>query len=702
MTDMKNIDQELVQELKKVFPDESTEEITFFGQTIEFLNVLDPNAEEFTFQTFDDTSGKCKRLAKTLHGTLAQHISELWQLNKEGAGIFVNVNETNLNGRCKKDIRSVRALFTDHDVYEKETLARLQELRYPPSIITESSDGKFHAYWLVTNCSLNDFSQYQSIMAEALDSDKSVKDISRVMRLPGFLHNKKQPQKVHLRFSDKSRMYEASVLCKEFSQMISNDKNHGTNPLIDNKLSPISSKYALAAINNAICRIHTATEGDRNNTLNRETYGLAQLVASGEISSNDGNNLPPALEHAALSIGLDSNEIQATINSAWKSGLCDPKVPETILSKQAINDDDFKPALRSVDISGFMTSEREGVQFAIQQILPRRHVTLFSGNGGVGKSSIGLTMAAHVACGAPFYNLPSNSGNALFISLEDEGDICVERLKNIVKAYELDIVNIEKNLTIIDGTGSRSVLLEEQSKYGDGPKFTTTFDELRSKCLEIQPSLVVIDNCSNGFGANENIRKDVVCFITGLAELAKKYNTAVLILAHVDKGAVKQGGAGNNYSGSTAWNNSVRSRLALVKDGENNNIKLLHEKANYSSLINDRIFEFGGHGIPVPRRKMSELEILKYTTEARNVILEAVEQANKRGINIGSSTRPGNGSAMHCLQEIKVFSEYFGNTKKEKYRARSTIINLIDSGELILDEYRNSASKLKKRLKVRK
>lgn len=79
-----------------------------------FLAALDPAGARFTFQTFDD---RCKNptLARILHGTLAQHWNTLAQLNAQGAGVYVTVNETNLRGRKASDIVRVRCLFLDLD-----------------------------------------------------------------------------------------------------------------------------------------------------------------------------------------------------------------------------------------------------------------------------------------------------------------------------------------------------------------------------------------------------------------------------------------------------------------------------------------------------------------------------------------------------------------------------------------------------------
>src|SRR5262245_50661039 len=85
-----------------------------------YLARLDPNAERFTFQTFDDNPDRkskalCKALVKILHGTLEECWPELVRLNNLGAGIFITVNATDFRGRATHNIVKVRALFADAD-----------------------------------------------------------------------------------------------------------------------------------------------------------------------------------------------------------------------------------------------------------------------------------------------------------------------------------------------------------------------------------------------------------------------------------------------------------------------------------------------------------------------------------------------------------------------------------------------------------
>ena len=151
-----------------------------------FLNTLEPQGK-FTFQTFDDNQSRAsKSLVSMLHGTLNSHAKTLTNLNQKGAGIFVTVNQTNLNGRKANDIEKIRAVFLDLD---GSPLKPVLDHHLEPHIIVESSPSRWHAYWL---CDLprEKFSAVQLGLAYRFNGDTTVHDLPRVMRLPGFYHLK--------------------------------------------------------------------------------------------------------------------------------------------------------------------------------------------------------------------------------------------------------------------------------------------------------------------------------------------------------------------------------------------------------------------------------------------------------------------------------------------------------------------------------
>ncbi len=159
------------------------------AQARAFLEALDVRAESWTFQTFGDAA-KDKRLTRMLHGSLDTHGATLAQLNDCGAGVFVTVNQTDLAGRKKANIKRVRALFVDLDGAPIEPV---QSAPTPPHIVVESSPGRYHAYWRVSDCALDACEPALKEIIGRFSGDPACSDRSRVLRLPGFLHQKHEP-----------------------------------------------------------------------------------------------------------------------------------------------------------------------------------------------------------------------------------------------------------------------------------------------------------------------------------------------------------------------------------------------------------------------------------------------------------------------------------------------------------------------------
>lgn len=170
-----------------------------FDQAEQFLECLAPDGN-LTFQTFSDRpkgsagigpSGvRSKNLNRILQGSFAQHAPVLAQINAQGAGVFVMVNEGDQKGRKKENVIRARALFVDLD---GSPLAPVVHAAVKPHLVVESSPGRYHAYWLVKDCALDQFPQLQAALAEKFGGDPTVKDLPRVMRLPGFFHQKGEP-----------------------------------------------------------------------------------------------------------------------------------------------------------------------------------------------------------------------------------------------------------------------------------------------------------------------------------------------------------------------------------------------------------------------------------------------------------------------------------------------------------------------------
>jgi hypothetical protein len=143
-----------------------------------------------TLQTFDDRKPARPGLARVLQGRPEVHATTLAALNAKGAGVYFMVAAGDGKGRRAANVTKVRALFVDLDGSPLEPVLNGPLL---PHATVESSPGRFHAYWLVEGVQLAEFTDLQTAIAQKFDGDPTVKDLPRVMRLPGYLHNKAEP-----------------------------------------------------------------------------------------------------------------------------------------------------------------------------------------------------------------------------------------------------------------------------------------------------------------------------------------------------------------------------------------------------------------------------------------------------------------------------------------------------------------------------
>ncbi|EFI34083.1 Bifunctional DNA primase/polymerase [Desulfonatronospira thiodismutans ASO3-1] len=80
--------------------------------------------------------------------------------------------------------------------------------------------------------------------------------------------------------------------------------------------------YGRAALEREVERVSTASEGTRNDTLNKAAFALGQLVAGNGLSEND---VLTALSNAALENGLEHREVEKTIQSGIEAGKQNPR-----------------------------------------------------------------------------------------------------------------------------------------------------------------------------------------------------------------------------------------------------------------------------------------------------------------------------------------------------------------------------------------
>lgn len=91
-------------------------------------------------------------------------------------------------------------------------------------------------------------------------------------------------------------------------------------------LAPTGDGYAMAALKDAVNKISGADEGERNDTINRQAFGIAGLVAGGGLGESEAH---AALVAAVECSSLPPAEAMRAFGSGWAAGLAKPRtIPE--------------------------------------------------------------------------------------------------------------------------------------------------------------------------------------------------------------------------------------------------------------------------------------------------------------------------------------------------------------------------------------
>ena len=267
-----------------------------------------------------------------------------------------------------------------------------------------------------------------------------------------------------------------------------------------------------------------------------------------------------------------------------------------------------QPKPEITDWGGILDINRE---WLIPSWLPANTVTMFTGEGGAGKSWLTLQAVCQIACGFkdayldPSYEAPADYDDSvepkhvIFATYEDEPAEIKRRLQALasgMKWIEKSMATIKKHLHIVDMRGIGSVWGPGIGKHiqntGD---LLAAGEDLREICLEKDARLLVTDPLSGAFGGNENDRTAVYDFVSSFRGWGDTAKCAMLVIGHLPKSAE---GKAAGFSGSTAWEASARSMWMLSKKsftegkGKEQETKhywaLEHTKSNYAQLQPER------------------------------------------------------------------------------------------------------------------
>ena len=418
-------------------------------------------------------------------------------------------------------------------------------------------------------------------------------------------------------------------------------------------LAPPSPAYGEATLRGEIERLKAAPQGTRNAALNIAALKLGQLVPDGHLSES---LIIERLTEAAAGIGLDAVETGATIKSGMSKGMTEPRGPGgDALARLGAGPSAYIPAgMTPLPASGptIIQSEpkRESQfysaaslygkavparQWLVDGLVPQKTVTLFSGDGGTGKSLLALQLAVAVSTERAWIGNPVSKGRVIYISAEDDDDELHRRVDDILRAEGCSYSALA-GLTLRSLAGEDALLAVDSQL---ALMKTALFEELDARAAEDTPALIVIDTLADVYPANESDRAKVRQFVGILRGLALKRKCAVMLLAHPSLTGLN---SGTGTSGSTAWNNSVRSRLYLSRISDNGyeadpDARVLTTmKANYGRIGGEINVRWQA-GVFVAQAWPTGFEALAVGAKCERVFLQLLDQHIETGVRVSQS-----------------------------------------------------------------
>jgi len=393
------------------------------AQAARFLAALAPGTDQFTFQTFDDDPDrKDRNLVRVIHGSLGECAAKLKALNLRGAGVFVTVNETNLKGRKAENITKVRALFKDQD----------KEATFPssptPHIVVESSPNRQHDYWLVDGVKLEEFTKLQKKVIARYGSDPAVHDLPRVMRLPGFLHQKYEPFLTRIVAINNQPLFKVDDFNFEPEEAPEWTKDYrGSGKGIDDAAdaTPEQIKAALAVIDPDLNRQHWFPIGC---VLFKALGEKDGFTAWTEWSRRGRKYKEQEMDAQWRSIAKGNGYGWTVATLFWLADKANPDWRRTYNERQRGETGEHAQAnpLPAASHHGEVSGKAERM-WLIKSLLPETGVALLSGQWGTAKTFTALEIAGSVLpdpCQERFIDYRiKRRGGVLFIAAEGSGSI---------------------------------------------------------------------------------------------------------------------------------------------------------------------------------------------------------------------------------------------------------------------------------------
>ena len=476
----------------------------------------------------------------------------------------------------ESDIAQGLALSVELDAHPLQARATLENILGPATVVIKSGgrwtngagdEDKLHIHWRLSRpaggADLEKLKRARDLAARLVGGDPSNKPVCHPIRWPGSWHRKADPRLCQIDVLDADREIDLdtalSALTAAAPEAVKapsgNGADHGdsgewpelvagivTGESYHNPLVSLSSRLVGSGMHDGttvkLLRALMMATGAEHDTRWQARYDkIPSIVASAREKfepQSDGSGKPKP-----KSSGQDGDE-------------------------EAVARELGDIAQRLVSATALAYDPEPTRDWLVDEIILADNLTLVSGAGGCGKTTLMLQLAVAMQIGGYWLNTPVKQGLALFVSSEDERKDLNMSLRAIVKPEGKSLAHCP-DLHILSLADRDSCMAAAPSKLATLAA-TPLWLALEATVERLKPRALFLDALADLFGGEENFRRHARSFIVLLKRLAFVHKLAVVLIAHPSLSGIN---TGTGLSGSTDWHNGPRGRLYLSVPADN-------------------------------------------------------------------------------------------------------------------------------------